>query len=305
MNRICNYFNNNFENNLNSGMWAYVIIPQYCDKYLECFKNNDYINCKDILEHINNTTLTYGYDICLLDGVGSAEIIFKTLKFILPELQNENIEEILILLDKKLGFYVDFPDIFDYSCNASITSSRGKISFRMVFALFYIYTIKETLKETLKENKKLNILEIGAGTGRTAYYAYKAGFKKYTIVDTLSTGVVQAHYNFNVLGEENVLLYGEEPKNQFLTLIPSHHFNQIKETYDIIVNFDGLTEYGIKTAQDYLNYSKKISNLFLSINHTSNEFNIKDLNCNLISSELCDYRLDSPNLIYYKDLIQL
>ena len=88
-------------------------------------------------------------------------------------------------------------------------------------------------------------------------------------------------------------------------MYPSNKFNDLNETYDIICNFDGLTEYGIKTAQDYLNYSKKISNLFLSINHTSNEFNIKDLNCNLISSELCDYRLDSPNLIYYKDLIQL
>jgi len=279
-------------------MWNSVIVPNK-NEHLTPFENNDYINCKYILENISTTNLTYGYDVCLKNGNDSKEMIFKTLKIILPELESDDIEEVLPMLDIKMGFYVDFPDIFDYSVNSAIVSSRGKISSRMIYALFYVYTIKQTIKVPG------SILEIGAGTGRTAYYAYKMGFKKYTIVDIKSTGIVQAHYNFNILGEENVSLYGEEYKNQFLTLIPSDNFNEIKEKYDLVVNFDGLTEYGKEQAESYLEHSKELSDLFLSINHTFNEFTINQIAKNIKSSELCDYRLDIPNLIYFKELIIL
>ena len=174
----------------------------------------------------------------------------------------------------------------------------------MVYALYYVYNITKCFDDY----KNISVLEIGAGTGRTAYYAYKFGFKNYSIIDIISTGIVQAHYNFNVLGLENVCLYDEIDNNCFLKIIPSTKLNDLNDKYDIVVNFDGLTEYGLDIATNYFNKIINITNKFLSINHTSNAYSVQDLyknksNIQLINREECNYRIDSPDLNYYKEII--
>ena len=84
--------------------------------------------------------------------------------------------------------------------------------------------------------------------------------KKYTIVDILSTNIIQFHYNSCVFGSHNVSLFGETNFNAcFLNLMPCDKFDIIRETYDVVCNFDGLTEYGISTAMNYINKSKQIT----------------------------------------------
>jgi hypothetical protein len=295
-------------------MWDSTIVPIYCSNYLNDFTNNNIDKCKYYLENITKTNLTYGYDLILENGCDNLHIINKTFIKLLKELDidtnlyivNEllDFEAILPLLDERFGFFVDFPSIFDYSNNASLTTSRGKISSRMVYALYYVYNITKCFDDY----KNISVLEIGAGTGRTAYYAYKFGFKNYSIIDIISTGIVQAHYNFNVLGLENVCLYDEIDNNSFLKIIPSTKLNDLNDKYDIVVNFDGLTEYGLDIATNYFNKIMNITNKFLSINHTSNQYSIQDLyknksNIQLITREECDYRIDSTDLKYYKEII--
>ena len=296
-------------------MWDLSIVPTYCQDLFTYLRNSDIEKLNYNLEHISLTNFTYGYDLIVLNGNDSVEIIYKILKKLLSEMnilpiyfENDilDIESILKLLDTKCGFFIDFPEVFDYSANCLLTCSRGKISSRMVYALYYVWNISMNVTNISESS----VLEIGAGTGRTAYYAYKFGFKKYTIVDILSTQIVQSHYNFNILGENNVSLYGEDNFNKcFLNMYPSNKFNDLNETYDIICNFDGLTEYGIDIATNYLNKCMNLTKKFLSINHTLNSYTFTDLynnndNIKLLLKEKCDYRIDYPNLNYYKEIIE-
>ena len=218
-----------------------------------------------------------------------------------------DVESLLPLMDNKCGFKIEFPDLFDYSSMSKLICSRGKISHRMIFALYYVWNITQNVENV----KECSILEIGAGLGRTAYYAYKFGFKKYTIVDIISTGIMQFHYNYHLLGSENVSLFGEDQFNTcFLNLMPADKFNVINERYDIICNFDGLTEYGFNTAINYINKSMQLTKKFLSINHTFNPYNFTDLyknnnNIKVLLKEECNYRIDYPrHLQYYKEILE-
>ena len=251
MERIITLYNsvNEFIHIKTGSMWYDDIVPSNCTDVLTYFKNNNVELIKYSLENISQTNLTYGYDLICIDGSDHSLIIYKTFEKLLNEmnilpiyLENNilDIEAILPLIDLKCGFKVEFPEIFDYSAHSALICSRGKISSRMMYALYYVYNIAKNV-ENISE---ASVLEIGAGTGRTAYYAFKFGFKKYTIVDIISTQIVQAHYNFNLLGTDKVSLYGEDNYNNcFLNLCPADKFNYLNDTYDIICNFDGLTEY--------------------------------------------------------------
>jgi hypothetical protein len=314
--RIVKLYNNNSDNELSpkqsGSMWNDIIVPKYCNDLLVYLKTNNIESIKYILENISQTDITYGYDVLHIGGGGCPSVVYIALKKLLNEmnilpiyLENNtlDIEAILPLIDSKCGFRVEFPEIFDYSAHSSIVCSRGKISGRMVYALYYVWNISMNV-ENISE---ASVLEIGAGTARTAYYAFKFGFKKYTIVDIISTQIVQAHYNLNLLGEDKVSLYGEDNYNNcFLNLCPSDKFNYLNETYDIICNFDGLTEYGINIATNYLNKSMLLTKKFLSINHTTNYYSFTDLysknkNIKILLNEKCDYRPDEK---YYKEIIE-
>ncbi len=56
----------------------------------------------------------------------------------------------------------------------------------------------------------VRVLEIGAGLGRTAYYAWRAGIRHYTIVDVPLTAVAQADFLGRTLGPEALTLAGED-----------------------------------------------------------------------------------------------
>ena len=316
MERIITLYNsvNEFIHIKTGSMWYDDIVPSNCTDVLTYFKNNNVELIKYSLENISQTNLTYGYDLICIDGSDHSLIIYKTFEKLLNEmnilpiyLENNilDIEAILPLIDLKCGFKVEFPEIFDYSAHSALICSRGKISSRMMYALYYVYNIAKNV-ENISE---ASVLEIGAGTGRTAYYAFKFGFKKYTIVDIISTQIVQAHYNFNLLGTDKVSLYGEDNYNNcFLNLCPADKFNYLNDTYDIICNFDGLTEYGIDIATNYLNRSMSLTKKFLSINHTTNSYSFTDLyskikNIKKVLKETCDYRIDI-NLDYYKEIIE-
>ena len=92
--------------------------------------------------------------------------------------------------------------------------------------------------------------------------------------------------------------------------MPCDKFDIIRETYDVVCNFDGLTEYGISTAMNYINKSKQITKKFLSINHTYNSYTFTDLyknnnNIKLLLKKECDYRIDyDPPLRYYKEILE-
>ena len=314
--RICNFYNKFKKKYDHNSMWTETLTKP-CHKIFNIFSNNRYEKCRYLLENIGKYPgVTEGYDPCGSTKnfysyltKSTEETILKMLKEMNIEpvyLDNNelNMENIFTILDDKLGFRVEFPEYFDYENRYDILTSRGKISHRNIFALYYVYNISKHVEDV----KNTSVLEIGPGSGRTAYWAHNFGFKKYTIIDIVNSNIIQAHYNFCSLGSKNVCLSGEEDTGQFLKIINNTEYSTLNEKFDIIANFDGLTEYGIETAQKYFDRFHLLSNKFISINHKYNSYSVSDLykskeNIKIKIKEECNYRSDHKLLGYVKEVI--
>lgn len=231
--------------------------------------------------NINITDLLVKEQIALtMDGlVSCAEAIFarrlhnpvKSRSFE-PKPKALDTEEILRELDKKFGFDISIPNPFPREYG--VKSQRGIISFRVPQALYQAWRVKECLKKVSKSHR---VMELGAGLGRTAYYAYLLGIKDYILVDLPLTNVAQAYFLGRTLGNENILLEGEENRDGVIAIKNPDSFIKKEDQYDVILNADGLTELDIKTAKDYWKEIEKRSTIFLSINHEYNVFTVDEL----------------------------
>jgi hypothetical protein len=179
-------------------------------------------------------------------------------------------EDLLTTLDEMLGFRVDFPNIFPGE--AGLQTSRGVISYRAVQALYQAWRIKHTLSGP----GAARVLEIGAGLGRTAYYAVKMGVAQYTIIDLPLSSVPQGYFLGRALGEGSVALWGEEGRAS-VRILPPAAFGDLNEQFDLILNCDSLTEMSEATARAYLAGAPRLTRTFLSINHEFNPFTVQSL----------------------------
>ena len=291
MERICYYFNKYkdicqndeksiwYLGNLDK-VWRPLNTEMYTNE--EFYKNiniDNIDNIKFIMSNLNLTNLTYGFDVNNLackntDGeykTGTLDSIFysilKTLD--IEPIYNKNIldiENLLIQIDLKIGFRIIFPTIFNYSTQY-VSSSRGLITFKNLISLYYVILIVYTSKSLLinKSIQDITLLEIGAGTGWTAYWALQFNFKNYTIVDIPTTNIIQSHFLINSIGDNNVWLYGENENDAFVKIIPSSSFKDLNKKYDIIINFDGIVEYGYDLAINYVNLSREKTNLLSTL----------------------------------------
>lgn len=177
-------------------------------------------------------------------------------------------------LEKFLGFTLNFPN--PYSDEVGVWTSRGVVSYRAPQALYQAWLIKNLVKDI--PNPK--ILEIGAGLGRTAYYARMFGIEDYTIIDIPMTATASSYFLGRTLGEEQILLLGEScenPDKRIKILTPDSFIGQFDETYDLIINVDSLTEMDFSVAKAYVNTIEKTTSIFVSINHEVNPFTAREI----------------------------
>jgi hypothetical protein len=179
-------------------------------------------------------------------------------------------EELLRRLDEALGLAIDFPN--PYPDEFGLATKRGIASYRAVQSLYQAWRIHQILLE----NGGTSVVEIGAGLGRTAYYAMRLGVPRYTIVDIPFTLVSSAHFLGHVLGGDRVCLYGEEPAGEPLVLTIPSAFLGVTQTVDLIANFDSFTEIDPAMAHDYWQSIFRASPRFLSINHEANDSRVLD-----------------------------
>jgi hypothetical protein len=105
-------------------------------------------------------------------------------------------------------------------------------------------------------------MEIGAGLGRTAYYARKIGMRDYTIVDIPLSNVAQAHFLGSVLGSEAVALVGEPAVSGAIRIIGPSFTRETKEEFDIILNVDSLVEMDRHVADSYFAFAAQHARYF-------------------------------------------
>lgn len=184
-----------------------------------------------------------------------------------------DVNSVVDKLDGFLGVTLSFPN--PYPDEWGTLSSRGVISYRVPQALYQAHLVKTMLKDI--PNPK--VLEIGAGLGRTAYYARLFGIKDYTIIDIPMTAAASGYFLGRTLGEDQVLLLGEHsdhPENLVKVLTPDQFLNDDQQ-YDLILNVDSLTEMDTKVSKAYLDKIEKSTPLFVSINHESNPATVNQL----------------------------
>src|SRR5581483_6822962 len=292
---------------LGDSMWQMFFDKRH-KKIHDFFMKNDFNSCAYILRNPKDSDLFYGFDslnvsvlpdhlnpaaptglghVCLDELVRFGEAI-SAIKLNNPEqygnpasLRSWYADDVLNRIETKLNTQIFFPN--PYEDEIGICTFRGVASYRAISALYQAYLINEHVKGI--ENPK--ILEIGAGLGRTAYYARLFGIKDYTIIDIPISNLSQAYFLGKVLGDDQIVLLGEAPEQDKIKILtPDKFLNEIEQRYDLILNVDSLTEMNEATIDAYIKKICRSTPLFISINHEANKYTVGDfaLKCNNLKS---------------------
>lgn len=185
-------------------------------------------------------------------------------------------DEVIRGIEAALGREIYFPNIYYGTVGAR--SYRGIVTYRAVQALYVAFRVAQIIQDSLHNNAQRCVCEIGAGLGRSAFYANLLGLKDYTLVDVPMTTISQGYYLMRCLGEDAVALPGEaRHSREQIRLMHSEDFFVSEERFDLIANVDSLTELGHDLAVRYLRKISAITPTFLSINHEVNPIRVVDL----------------------------
>jgi hypothetical protein len=169
-------------------------------------------------------------------------------------------DDIMDVIESHLKVKLRVPN--PYPNEFGLRTRRGVLSYRAAQAIYQAWRIKELVGNT--DNP--SVVEIGAGLGRTAFYARAMGITRYTIVDVPISLVAQGYFLGRVLG----------PDNRVRLQSPAEFFSDT-ETYDLAVNVDSLTELDRALAERYIAALSSRAKALLSINHESNAFTVRQL----------------------------
>jgi len=181
-----------------------------------------------------------------------------------------DLEAVLSRLDDAFGIRVEFPN--PYPDEFGVMTSRGIISYRAVHALYQTFRMRQ-----LTRAHGPRILEIGAGLGRTAYYAYRLGLRDYTIVDLPMANVAQASFLGQTLGATAITLSAEAPNAGRIRILTPEWLRQSEEAFDVVLNVDSMTEMDRGFAEEYASYIQARATCFVSINRETNPFRVCEL----------------------------
>ena len=120
---------------------------------------------------------------------------------------------------------------------------------------------------TLAQHRPSSLCEIGAGSGRVAYWSHRLGIQRYTLIDLPQINVVQGFYLLKALPDAPIRLHGEPPA-EGTTILPSEALETVGKI-DLVLNQDSFPEIERGIVVKYLEWIKGNALRFLSINHES------------------------------------
>ena len=178
-----------------------------------------------------------------------------------PELKKKiNINNLYEKIEKKIPIK-NLPNIgspYGYSWKGSV------INYRFLESIYWNLTIQNFLK--IKNLEKINILEIGAGSGLNSlifYSFFKKKINNYFLVDIPHILLFQEYYL------KNALLEKDEIKK--FTFIENSNLDKIyNQQINIFLNKDSFPEISNEEAEKYLDFISRNKNSYLfSVNHES------------------------------------
>ena len=264
----------------------------------DALMRRDHDAVTNILRHPDTNDLFYGYEYFYRDGpiyvpvairdcAGRSKDVLVRLAEALallpvenpeaPHLWGTNVhlpaEEIVGRIEQRLGIELTIQPVQGGFTGLAV-GDRLLVD-RMLHGAYYAHRVRELVANRTRPH----VLEIGAGLGYSAYYAYQMGLRDYTIVDLPMTNVAQAYFLGRMLGPDRVLLEGEPEtgaapdriKIRTPSLLDDSH------SFDLVLNADSLTEVGAVLAFEYVDRIFEMSDTLLSINHEANEYCVAQL----------------------------
>ncbi len=180
-------------------------------------------------------------------------------------------DEVLLAIDAALGIRLEVPNPFPREFG--LRTSRGIVSSRVPQGMYQAWRVREELRGAARPR----VLELGAGLGRTAFYAHALGMRAYTIVDLPITAVAQGYFLGRALGPDAVTLDGEAPRPGAVRLQSPRSFLAASDRYDLVLNVDSLPEFDPTVAREYWHAFATRADRVLSINHETNKFTVREL----------------------------
>lgn len=194
----------------------------------------------------------------------------------LPEIDTQDRpwdpDALIEALDRVLGVALRFPNTVpqEWAC----TSRRGAVAYRATQAIYQAWRLRQ-LSAFARGTKTV---EIGAGLGRTAFYATLFGTTDYTIVDLPLANVAQAYFLGRALGPERIVLEGEERHaDAWVRIQNAAWFPGSDEHFDLALNADSLTEMGAEQMDRYWAELSRRATVFVSINQEALSVRVADL----------------------------
>lgn len=178
-----------------------------------------------------------------------------------------NFDEFINRLDAAFGMPVIPPNIY----TGLLLTEVGNLKFNQVDIMALNASLQ--IKNTLANSPNKTILEIGSGSGITAYWCNRLGLGPIQIIDLPHVAVLQAFYLLKSLPDANILLYGEDQgvNEPDITIYPHWAFLELpKNKVELVFNQDSFAEMSNETVLNYLTWISDIgAQILLSINHES------------------------------------
>jgi len=194
-----------------------------------------------------------------------------------PVVNNHSLScsEILDKIQDKIGFKIQLPKFI--GGRDVLMTSYGVITDRHCH---YLWVMKRIIE--LFPDRDTHIVEIGGGLGLLGYYLDACGYKDYTIIDLARTSACQTYFLARNLPHRKLILSGES-ENPFtifdcenIKLLHSSDFANIEpNTFDLMVNMDGLTEMTVSEATKYM--QSNCAPTLLSVNHEMNDYRVCEI----------------------------
>ncbi len=129
------------------------------------------------------------------------------------------------------------------------------------------------IRNVLKSSTNKSMLEIGGGSGTTAFWCNQIGLGPIQIFDLPHVAILQAFYLLKVLPDANIVLYGEDQivEQPDITIFPHWALNELPRISPALVfNQDSFAEMSTEVVQKYLRGIVDINaTCLLSIHHES------------------------------------
>lgn len=236
------------------------------------------------IEHMENRGWLMNYRIFCLgslrrlaEAIGAIPMTYPEGYGVTADVQSNtpmHINDLIHAIEGRLGFEIDFPNVF--LDEVGLDTERGVACYRAIQSLYQGWRIATVAAEVEVPGQAPSALEIGGGSGRTAYFAYRAGIHDYAIVDLPMTGLVQAYLLGMSLGEDRICLDGEPFKTDAVKIFSPPALDRHRR-YDVVASFDAIVEFSEEVANGYMDFVKKNARAFVSGNRESKSYTVRGM----------------------------